>query len=149
MHPPLAKIIDRGNDPTGFGHFGAKRGKKFHKGFDVISIPDESVVSMINGEVTKIGYPYNGRKASHLRYVEVTEGEYRIRLMYLEPTAKIKVGDYVCAGDRVGWASNIAAYHNKGKKKGQALMRNHLHIEIYKNGKLVDPEPYLRKYKNA
>ena len=148
MHSPLKAIIDRGNDPTGFGHFGAKRGDNKHKGHDIISVPGESVVSMINGTVTKIGYPYGGRAASHLRYVEVTEGEYRIRLMYLEPTALITEGDYVCAGDRVGYASDIAKYHNKGKKKGQALMLNHLHIEIYKNGKLIDPNIYLKEMKS-
>ena len=143
MHKPLAKIIDRGNDPTGYGHFGAKRGSRKHRGHDIVSIPGESVVSMIEGTVTKIGYPYSGSAASHLRYVEVSNDTYRIRLMYLTPTDKIKVGDYVCEGDRIGYASEIAKYHNRNKKKGQALMINHTHVELYKNGILIDPKPYL------
>lgn len=147
MYKPLRKIIDRGNDPTGFGHFGAKRGfykngkPKFHKGHDIVTVPGESVCSMINGIVTKIGYMYNGAKAKHLRYVEVTNDIFRIRLSYIEQS--IKKGDFVCAGDRVGYALNVASYHNKKKKKGAALMINHLHVEIYKNGVLVDPKPYL------
>ena len=141
MHKPLVKIIDRGNDPTGFGHFGAKRGARKHKGHDIISVPGESVVSMISGTVTKVGYMYANRKAKHLRYVEVTNDVFRIRLSYLEHS--VFEGDVVCAGERVGYALSVADYHNKNKKKGAALMINHLHVEIYKNGKLVDPKPYL------
>ncbi|WP_271407318.1 M23 family metallopeptidase [Tenacibaculum soleae] len=147
MHPPLKKIIDRGNDPTGFGHFGAKRGfdkkgnPKFHKGHDIISVPGESVVSMISGTVTKVGYMYGNRKAKHLRYVEVTNDFFRVRLSYLEHS--VFEGDVVCSGERVGYALSVADYHNKNKKKGAALMINHLHVEIYKNGKLVDPKQYL------
>lgn len=151
MHPPLAKIIDRGNDPTGFGHFGAKRGfysngkPKFHKGFDIVSVPGESVVSMIDGVVTKIGYAY--AKALQFRYVQVENEIYKVWLMYLEH-ANLKVGQQVCAGERVGYALDIAKYHNKNRKDGKKMIC-HLHIQIWKNGKLVDPEPYLRKYKNA
>ncbi|WP_271407421.1 peptidoglycan DD-metalloendopeptidase family protein [Tenacibaculum soleae] len=148
MHKPLAKIIDRGNDPTGFGHFGAKRGfdengkRKYHKGHDIISVPGESVVSMINGTVTKVGYMYNGSKAKHLRYVEVTNDVFRIRLSYIEHA--VLDGDVICAGTRVGYAENVAAYHNTKKKtKKKPKMKNHIHVEIYKNGVLVDPKQYL------
>lgn len=136
MKSPLAKIIKRGCDPKGCGHFEAPRGSKLHKGFDIVSIADESVVSMIDGVVTKIGYPY--QRALQFRYVEVSNEEYRIRLMYVEPTKGLKVGDYVCSGDRVGYAQNISGYWKGG-------MKNHVHIEIYKKGNLVDPEPYLNQ----
>ncbi|OCK44390.1 hypothetical protein BA195_06850 [Tenacibaculum soleae] len=151
MHLPLKKIIDRGNDPTGFGHFGAKRGTRKHKGHDIISVPGESVVSMIDGVVTKIGYAY--KNALQFRYVEVTNDTYRVWLMYLEH-ANLKVGQTVCAGQRVGYAMDIAKYHNakrakknkllkKSERKKLVKMINHLHVQIWKNGKLVDPKPYL------
>lgn len=141
MNQPLKKIIDRGNDPTGFGHFGAKRGAKKHKGHDIVSIPGEDVVSMIHGKVTKIGYAYSD--ALQFRYVEVTNEIYAVRLMYLEPS-DIKVGDEVCEGDRVGYALDISNHwHKKKPRKDGKKMINHLHIEIRKNGILVDPKPYL------
>jgi murein DD-endopeptidase MepM/ murein hydrolase activator NlpD len=141
MHRPLVNIKDRGNDPTGFGHFGAKRGTKKHKGHDIISVPGESVVSMINGAVTKIGYAY--AKALQFRYVQVENETFKIWLMYLEHD-NLKVGKQICEGERVGYALSIANYHNKNKKKGDPLMKNHLHIQIWKNGVLVDPKPYLK-----
>ena len=145
MHKPLEKIIDRGNDPTGFGHFGAKRGKRYHKGHDIVSVPGENVYSMISGTITKIGYMY--ANALQFRYVEVTNKTYRIRLCYVEQHSLFKKGSIVCAGDRIAFAMDIAKYHNRNKKKGEKHMINHIHIEIYKNGKLIDPNIYLQKMK--
>jgi murein DD-endopeptidase MepM/ murein hydrolase activator NlpD len=150
MHKPLNQIIDRGNDPTGFGHFGAKRGfrngkPRYHKGHDVVSVPGEEVYSMIEGEVTKIGYMY--KNALQFRYVEVTNETYRIRLCYVEKASFLKVGIQVCEGDRVAFAQDIAKHHNRNKKKGQALMINHIHVEIYNKGKLIDPNIYLKETK--
>lgn len=139
MNKPLLNIIDRGNDPTGHGHFGAKRGSRKHKGHDIVSIPKENVTSMIDGVITKIGYAYNGEAASHLRYVEVSNNTYRVWLMYLTPS-DIKKGDYVCAGERLGFAADVSSYHSK---KSSIKMINHLHIQIWKHGTLVDPYPYL------
>lgn len=150
MHKPLTKIIDRGNDPTGFGHFGAKRGFKngkprFHIGHDIVSVPGEDVFSMIDGTITKIGYMY--ANALQFRYVEVTNKTFRIRLCYVEHHFLFRKGSSVCAGDRIAFAQDIAKYHNRNKKKGQALMINHVHVEIYKNEKLIDPNIYLSKFK--
>lgn len=140
MKNPLYKITDRGNDPTGFGHFGAKRGNRKHKGHDVLSVKGESVVSMINGTVTKIGYAY--ANALQFRYVEVTNDVFKVWLMYLEHD-NLKVGQYVCEGERVGSALDIAKYHNSKRKDGKQ-MKNHIHIQIWKNGVLVDPKQYLK-----
>ena len=140
MHQPLKKIIDRGNDPTGFGHFGAKRVTRKHKGHDIVSVPGESVVSMISGTVTKIGYAY--KKALQFRYVEITNDVFKVWLMYLEHD-HLKVGQTVCAGERVGYCLDIAKYHNSNRKDGKQ-MKNHLHVQIWKNGVLVDPKPYLK-----
>ena len=139
MQQPLVKITDRGNDPTGFGHFGAKRGIRRHKGHDIVSVPGESVVSMINGTVTKIGYAY--AKALQFRYVQVENETFKVWLMYIEH-ANLKVGQFVCAGERVGYCLDIAKYHNKNRKDGLKMI-NHLHVQIWKNGVLVDPKKYL------
>lgn len=148
MFAPLKKIIDRGNDPTGFGYFGAKRGfrngkPRYHQGHDIVSVPGEDVFSMIEGTITKIGYMY--ANALQFRYIEVTNKIFRIRLCYVAQMYLFKVGMVVCAGDRIGYAQNIAKYHNRNKKKGQPLMINHVHVQMYKNDKLIDPKPYLKQ----
>ena len=146
MEKPLNKIIDRGNDPTGFGHFGAKRGSRRHIGHDLVSIPNEPVYSMIDGIITKYGYMY--ANALQFRYLEVTNKNYRIRLCYIEKHNLFKEGMEVCAGDRFAFAQDIAKYHNRNKKgKKQNLMLNHIHVEMYKNGKLIDPNIYLKNLK--
>ena len=133
LSQPLNKIILRGNDPTGHGYYGAKRGNRKHKGLDLVSPPKEVVNSLIDGVVTKIGYPY----ASNLtfRYVEVTNDTYRIRVMYIFPK-NISVGDRVFEGQQIGETQDVAGFWNP-------RMKNHIHIEVYKNGLLTDPEPLL------
>ena len=131
MKAILNKMVPRGNDPTGHGYYGAKRGTRKHKGFDAISKPDELIKSPIHGTITKLGYPY--ANALQFRYIEVTNDVYRVRLMYVEPL-NILVGKRVFEGQEIGKAQNIAAYWNP-------KMINHVHIEVYKNGLLTDPEP--------
>jgi murein DD-endopeptidase MepM/ murein hydrolase activator NlpD len=143
MKQPLVKITDRGNDPTGHGHFGASRGSRKHKGHDIVSIEGESVVSMIKGKVTKLGYAY--AEALQFRYVQVENETYKVWLMYVEPSEGIKVGKEVCEGDRVGYCLDVAEYHhNKSPRKDGLKMIPHLHIQIWKNGVLVDPSDYLK-----
>ena len=133
MEKPLQKVILRGNDPTGHGYYGAKRGNRKHKGLDLVSIPKEDVFSLIDGVVTKIGYPYAGN--SVFRYVEVTNDTYRVRVMYIFPK-DISVGDRIFTAQKIGEAQNIAKFWNP-------RMKNHIHIEVYKNGLLTDPEPLI------
>ena len=134
LESPLSKIELRGNDPTGHGYYGAKRGNRKHKGLDIVSTPKEPVYSLIDGVVTKIGYPYAGNLT--FRYVEVTNDIYRVRVMYIFPK-NISVGDRVFQGQQIGEAQDIASFWNP-------RMKNHIHIEVYKNGLLTDPEPILK-----
>lgn len=133
MKLPLNIIVNRGDDPTGHGCFGAKRGEKKHKGLDLLAKPGTEVFSMIHGKVTKIGYCY--KDALEFRYVEVSNDTYRIRLLYTGPI-NLKKGDSVSAGDKVGVVQDVAGHWANG-------MLNHLHVEIYKNGLLTDPEPLI------
>ncbi len=132
MKKPLKKIQLRGNDPTGHGYYGAKRGNRKHKGVDVVSVKGEKVFSMTHGVVTKIGYPYSVNL--NFRYIEVANDEYRIRYMYVEPTIELK--DRIFEGDKIGLAQDISSYWNPN-------MINHIHIETYKNGLLTDSEPLI------
>lgn len=133
LKSPLEELILRGNDPTGHGYYGARRGTRKHKGLDLVSVPNELVTSLIDGVITKIGYPYNGNLT--FRYVDVTNDIYRVRIMYIFPSG-ISVGDRIFAGQEIGKAQDIAGYWNP-------RMLNHIHVEVYKNGLLTDPEPLL------
>lgn len=130
---PLKEIHLRGNDPTGHGYYGAKRGTRKHKGLDLVSKPKDVVSSLIDGVVTKIGYPYAGNLT--FRYVDVSNDVYRVRVMYIFPK-NISVGDRVFAGQQIGETQDISSFWNP-------RMINHIHIEVYKNGLLTDPEPLI------
>jgi len=134
IHKPLANIELRGSDETGNGWYGANRGRRKHKGLDLVSIPNEAVFSPIHGIITKIGYPY--AKALQFRYIEITGPIYRVWLMYVLPNDSIKKGQKIFIGDKVGTAQNIAEYHHPE-------MQNHIHLQVWKYGLLTDPEPIL------
>jgi hypothetical protein len=62
------------------------------------------VLSPVEGEVTKLGYPYNGDL--QWRYVEVTDHRgWKHRLFYCHPT--VTVGDTVLVDGVVGYAQDI------------------------------------------
>ena len=120
----------RGNDPTGHGYYGAKRGSRKHKGLDILSKPSDAVYTPIEGKVTKIGQVYS--QTAIYKYVEISNKTYRIRLMYCFPL--VSVGEEVAACDVIGQTQDIASFWGGD-------MSNHIHIEVYKNGLLTDPEP--------
>ncbi|WP_394749525.1 peptidoglycan DD-metalloendopeptidase family protein [Spongiimicrobium salis] len=132
---PLHEIILRGNDPTGHGYYGAKRGNRKHKGLDLCAEPGNIVLSPINGIVTKIGTVY--KHTSKFKYIQVTGDVYKVRLMYAKlKTPGIKLNSRVFEGMEIGIVQDIAGFW--GSK-----MKNHLHMEVYKHGLLTDPEPLL------
>lgn len=133
MKSILKDIVLRGNDPTGYGHYGAKRGNRKHKGLDLVAEPLTDVFSPINGQITKIGYPYSGNL--NFRYIEITNDVYRVRIMYCQPKNIIK-GRRIFEGDKIGEVQDIAGYWNP-------KMKNHIHYEVYKHGLLTDPEPLI------
>ena len=133
MREILSKIELRGNDPTGHGYYGAKRGNRKHKGLDLVTVPNEDVCSPIDGVITKLGYPYANNL--EFRYVEITNDIYRIRVMYCKPI-DVFVDQRIFKGNKIGEAQDIAGYWNP-------KMKNHIHLEVYKNGLLTDAEPLL------
>lgn len=133
MKSILNNIELRGDDPTGYGHYGAKRGNRKHKGLDLVGKPLTDVFSPIDGMITKLGYPYHGNL--NFRYVEITNDIYRVRIMYCQPKS-ILVGRRVFEGDKIGEVQDVAGYWNP-------KMKNHIHFEVYKHGLLTDPEPLI------
>ncbi|MCK5041485.1 MAG: M23 family metallopeptidase, partial [Sphingomonadales bacterium] len=130
------------NDNYGFGHFGAPRtsnssNRKTHNGTDYLAEADQEVRACISGKVSKIGYPY----ASDLqyRYVEITNDDgYSVRHFYVFPASDIDVGTKVKQGQAIGQCQNLAK-----KYRG---MKNHVHVEIKKDGELLNPEGLINNY---
>ena len=131
MTNPIDTLIERGRDPKGHGDFGMPRGAKRHRGWDVVGQPGIDIKSPISGKITKHGYMYDGLP---FRYVEITGETYRFRLGYAELRNDLKVGRLVFEADCIAILQDIAGHWGGG-------MKNHLHIECYKNGLLTDPEP--------
>ena len=131
MTNPIDNLVERGQDDMGHGDYGMPRGARNHRGWDVVAEPGTKIKAPITGKITKYGYMY--RNAPHFRYVEISGYTYRFRLGYTL-LKNVKVGDLVKEGNIIASLDNIAAHWGGG-------MKNHLHIECYKNGLLTDPEP--------
>ena len=127
------------NDSFGAGGFGTPRSsnvsaRKKHNGVDYEGDAGQDVKAVTGGIISKIGYPYADDLS--FRYVEITaEGGYRVRQFYVFPASNVDVGTHVKKGQLIGTCQNL------GKKfKG---MQNHIHVEIEKDGSLVNPEELI------
>lgn len=120
----------RRRDDYGLGHFGASRGKRKHNGIDYACMPESKVFSPVEGEVTKLGYPYGDNP--YYRYVQVTTKEgYNVRSFYVEPY--VEVGDYVSESSIIGISQSL--------DKRYPGITEHIHLEIKDlQGKYINPK---------
>ena len=135
-------LIARGNDPTGHGYYGASRGVRKHEGFDLVTIAGENVFAPHDG-VVRIGNVYKKTKPNKpvMKLIEFKDHEYITKIMYVK--SDLRTGAFVKAGDFVGVAQNITSYHTENEKDSDSEMLNHIHISVWKNGLMTDPEPLL------
>jgi len=132
INPPI-----RGNDVHGNGAFGAPRGSRTHNGIDMVCARDSIVLSVCNGRVTKVGYPYStdDPKKGHLRYVQVTDEEgYDVRYFYCLPH-NVKIGDDVRKGDAIAIT--------QGLLKVYPGITDHFHFEVKYKGGYENPHHYI------
>lgn len=129
----------------GFGissPFNEDRGSYKHKGTDFNKAGNQDlgnpIYSFIDGVVLRTGYQENG--AGH--YLVISEKDQKtrnfdeIKLFHLQDPPNVKQGDQIKIGDILGKIGNT------GNSTG-----SHLHMEVYKGGRLVDPVDYLGKLK--
>jgi len=133
MTSPTYELELRGNDPTGHGYYGAKRGNRSHNGVDIVTVPDEIIVAPFSGVITKIGQVYVD--PAKFKYIEITSDIYRTRIMYAKGK-NIKVGQRIMEGAHIGTAQDIAGHWGGG-------MTNHVHMEVWKYKLRTDPEPLI------
>lgn len=129
------KATRRDCDNWGCGHFGASRGSLRHRGIDFVAALNDLVFAPIAGVVSRFGIPYSDPKKKYFRYVEIVASDgSQHRIMYVNPSKRLDIGSKVEAGALLGQAQNIAAYYRG--------MKNHVHYEIKKDGKYIDPDIY-------
>jgi len=130
----LHELDIRGCDKQGCGHFGASRGTRKHNGIDLVCLTGDDIQSPVNGIVTKIGYPYGAEDKLHIRYVQVTCGDYDFRVFYIKPM--VEVGQLVNTNSVLGFAQELGCFYPG--------ITEHVHLEIKdKNGCYVDPTPTI------
>lgn len=125
----------RHTDNYGSGDFGASRGSRKHNGQDFLAAAGSLCLSDVDGKVTKYGYPY--KKHPEYRYVQVTTADdYNVRYFYVQPTDRLELKNTVKKGGILGIVQDIEIIYPNG-------MGNHIHFEVKKDGKFIEPNKYL------
>ncbi len=124
------------NDQKGKGHFKASRGSKKHNGIDLLVEKNQFVKAPFNGEITRIFTVYaNDSKYKGFEIVGSAENSnMKIKIMYANPI--LNNGSFFYGGDNIGIAQSIS-------EKYGSEMKDHLHIEVYKNDILENPDIYF------
>lgn len=136
LHQPTKCVILRDKDSTGNGWYGAKRGNRLHEGTDYVVTPGEEVFACCSGTV-RVGNVYSHSNKMKLIEIVGTIGNHKVQVKQMYVLPSVKTGDVVKAGDVIGTAQDVAKFHNSNK------MKPHVHISVWKNGLLTDPEPII------
>ena len=108
--------------------FGAPRGRSRHEGIDLSAPAGTPVTATADGVVG-----FAGRSGDFGRLVIIDHGAgWQTRYAHLK-RIKVKKGKKVARGEVIGTVG----------KSGNAT-GNHLHYEVRRDGRAVDPRPYLR-----
>lgn len=106
--------------------------KAWHEGVDFAGREGDDIVAVASGVVS-----WSGERYGYGKMVEVAHGDGVITRYAHNQENLVKVGDMVRRGDVV------ALMGNSGRSTGP-----HVHFEVHKNGRPVDPASYLRRTPN-
>lgn len=129
----LTELQERGQDKWGSGAYGASRGGRDHNGVDLAVQPDTEIKATFAGTVTKLGFPYGDDL--NYRYVQISKDSYDYRIFYVRPT--VKDGEEVTEDTVIGTSQNL--------NKRYEGITEHVHFEVKKDGKFIDPRTCLTK----
>ncbi len=118
------------------GEFGAPRsGRRTHEGFDVVAPCGAGLLAAGSGRVRRGGYDpvlYGNFVLIH------GAGERRSYLYaHMRRRSGLRRGDRVFAGQRIGAVGDTGNARTVGC---------HLHFEVHRRGRPIDPEPILRSW---
>ncbi|MGZ5311452.1 MAG: peptidoglycan DD-metalloendopeptidase family protein [Solirubrobacterales bacterium] len=118
------------------GEFRAPRnGGRWHHGFDVLARCGTPLVVVRGGTV--IRNAYDGALDGHYMIIRGRKENLTYRYSHLPSRSRLEVGDRVRTGDRVGVV---------GKSGNAASVGCHLHFEVKRGGRFIDPAPLLRAW---
>ena len=100
-----------------------------HKGMDFAGKEGSDIIAVASGVVTWAGDRYGYGKM-----VEINHGDGYVTRYAHSELVKVKVGDIVKKGQV------IALMGSTGRSTGP-----HVHFEVYKNGRVVDPASYIHR----
>jgi murein DD-endopeptidase MepM/ murein hydrolase activator NlpD len=135
---PIGAILKtmriRGKDAWGNGQFGASRASntRKHEGIDFMCMPGETVFSPFAGSITRFSNPYPDD--SRFGGILIQGAQYAVKIFYLSPL--VAVGEKVHRGQPIGTAQDISR-----KYPG---ITQHVHVEVYENGNLIDPSNLIQ-----
>ncbi len=108
--------------------FGSRRRRAHHEGVDIDGVTGEEVLAAAAGTVVRAG-----KEGGYGRLIVIDHGHGITTLYAHASRLLVREGDRVEAGDA------IAEVGRTGNARG-----SHLHFEIHRNGRPVDPLPFLK-----
>ena len=134
----ISSLKIRGEDNFGSGAYGASRGTRKHQGVDLVTAENQSIYSSFTGVVKRTVTPYaSGVDSNVLSGIEIigtgVYSDYVFKIFYLKPS--VAVGFSVGLGTKIGNAQTL-----QNRYKG---ITNHIHIEIRRNGILINPKDVI------
>lgn len=130
------KLLSRGCDNQGCGHFGAPRqnGTRKHNGHDFVIQPFSSFTFPFDVEILRKGLVQTGKPFTLLELTpsKLFRNIIKFKVMYCDLDI-YSVGDTVKAGSPIGMSQDVAGYYGGG-------MQNHLHVEVRIGDLLIDPK---------
>ncbi|MFT4738111.1 MAG: murein DD-endopeptidase MepM/ murein hydrolase activator NlpD [Cyclobacteriaceae bacterium] len=103
----------------------------YHKGLDIRATLRTPVITPANGTIVKI----ENQPKGYGKWITVKHNDqYETRFAHLDGYA-VEMGQTVTRGDTIAYVGNT------GKSRGP-----HLHYEVWKDGKRVDPARYIKDY---
>lgn len=118
----LSSAYGSRNDP-----FTGKRA--WHQGVDFAGAEGDHVIAVASGVVS-----WSGERTGYGTLVEIAHGDGLVTRYAHNRDNRVEVGDLVRQGDV------IALMGNSGRSTGP-----HVHFEIFKHGRAVDPSSYVRR----
>lgn len=128
---PAGRPVNSGWLSSAYGYrndpFTGKRA--WHQGVDFAGKEGDAVVAVASGVVS-----WSGERAGYGTLIEIAHGDGLVSRYGHNRENLVEVGELVRQGD------TIARMGNSGRSTGP-----HVHFEIFKHGRAVDPSSYLRR----